>query len=166
MENIVENNMTETKMGARDLVMKILSDANVKPDELEDGRLGLHFGDADNDEYILVEADNEHRYIRLIDPMWHSVNIWNTEEMARVQSVINKVNTYSRGKIVYSFNDNDEMIISSIITMPLVDSIPGINEYFTSQLSALTDLHQYLMENTDKETVDEKADNEEKGGEA
>lgn len=171
------NNPTENteKLGARSLLKKIFSDADAHLEEHDDGRMSFVYGYDDNkSETILVEADDEHVTIRLIDYAWHEVSRWDIEEVTRIQSLINNLNTFARSKVVYSFDDDDKMYLSTLLTCPLFPEIPDINSYFTSQIEDMVETHNYILNHSDEEedmsqaevTDGNEASCNEKGGEA
>lgn len=136
----------ESRMGARDLILKILKDADVKPDILQHDRIGFHYENNGEVEYIAVEADNEHLNIRFIDYAWYEVSKWDIEKVTEIQARVNLQNTYSRAKVVYMFNDEDDtMVLSSLLTTPMFEDIPNLIEYFTAQLQALLDSHNRVL---------------------
>lgn len=163
-----ENDSKQTKKsGARDLLLKILREANVKPDMLEHDRIGFHYGNETEDEYIVVEADNNHLNIRLIDYAWFEVSRWDIDKISEIQSRLNLQNTYARPKVVYMFNeDNDTMVLSSLLTMPFFEEIPDIKSYFTAQLQSLVDSHECAIPQNTSNEVCEENNKEKKGGQA
>lgn len=167
-------NATE-RLGARSLLKKLFSDADAHLEELEDGRMTFTYGYGDNkSENFLVEADDEHVTIRLIDYCWHEVSRWDIEEVTRIQSRINSLNAFERCKVVYHFGDDDNMYLTTLLTCPLYPEIPDIYNYLTSQLENMVQSHDYILSQPDNEentaqaevTDGNEASNNEKGGEA
>lgn len=172
----MNNTKKETeKLGARSLLKKLFSDADAHIEELEDGRMSFTYGyDGDKSEHFLVEADDEHVNIRLIDYCWHEVSRWDIEEVTRIQSQINILNTFARCKVVYHFGDDDKMYLTTLLTCPLYEEISDIETYFTSQLHNMVQTHDYILNGSDDEDEETQAEttdgaetaNNEKGGEA
>lgn len=171
------NNTTENKerLGARSLLKKIFSEAGGQLEELEGGRMTFAYSCGDGEaENFLVEADDEHITIRLIDYCWHEVSRWDIEEVTRIQSQVNKLNAFARSKVVYHFSDDDKMYLTTLLTCPLYPEIPDIFSYLTSQLDDMVQTHKYFCGEPDSEegeTQTEVSDgnevsDKEKGGEA
>ena len=156
----------QEKLGALDALKKMFKKLGVGLDELEDGRLGFHYGDKDQDEYLVVIASNDNIMINILDYGWYELNKWDIEAVADIQKKINNVNFGSRAKVVYTYNDEDKMILTSIISMPFSEDIPGLESYFNAQLEALLNTHLIIETPADEENVNiDNGENQEKEGE-
>lgn len=154
------------KSGARSLLKNIFKDSNTSFEELEDERIGFSsMIDAENSEYLIIDANDEHINIRIADYCWHEVSKWDIEEITRIQTAVNVFNSFSRSKIVYHFED-DKMILSTILICPFCESIPFLEHYLGAQVRELLESHKFIL-NYDKQIAEETTtENCNKGGEA
>lgn len=171
----MNNNQSEQpkKLGALSLLKKIFAEQNASLDEEGEGHYSFTYGYGDgNQEVFLLSADDEHVNVRLVDFCWHEVSKWDIEEVTRIQSLVNNYNTRGSGKVVYSFEDDDKMKLSSIVTFPLYEDIPHIDLYFNAMVDGLIQSHLCIMdtpeaeEAEDADSDDATDNNNEKGGEA
>ncbi|MBQ3805328.1 MAG: hypothetical protein II844_05925 [Prevotella sp.] len=148
---------------AHDTFMRIMKAGGATPEQMEDGRYRFNY----RDEVIVAEVPEGGMLMRLFDYNWHSVSRWDAEEVTRLQKLINRVNSVSRARMVYNFDDDDEMTISSIIVAPLTGMIESTEAYFSAQLDALLDLHSLIKDENENENEDENGNgNEEEEGDA
>lgn len=169
-----ENNNIEAssaeKLGARSLVKKLLEEKGVSYQEIDDGRIVFSFGaDGEDGETIAVDANDENQNIRLIDYCWYEVSKWDVEDVTRIQSRVNELNQFGRGKIVYGFSDDDKMQLSSLITCYFSQNIPDYADYFVSQLNNFAEMQAFVLAPEVKATQEkqqENANKNEQGGEA
>lgn len=158
------------RLGALGLLKKIFEERGATLNTMDDGRLGFSYGyDGDKSEYFVVEANDEYVNIRVVDYCWHEVSKWDIEEVTRLQTRINECNTVARCKVVYHFDDDDKMTLSTVMTFPMYAEIPNIEDYFTAQLENMVQTHDFVLgkEEEDEEepaqTNDVSTDNEEGG---
>lgn len=172
----MSDNMTQRpqKQGALSLLKTIFKKNNARLTE-SDGHFEFGYAYAkDRSENMVVEADDEHIYIRLIDPCWHEVSKWDIEEVTRIQSMVNVCNSYSRCKVIYHFTDDDTMQLSTIAVFPMYEDIPDIEDYFSAQLNEMIQTHEFILheegaEETASEETENRNDNptaKEEGGQA
>lgn len=169
--NTTEQNQ---RLGARSLLKKLFADSNATLTEEENGTLTFSYNsDKGNLEYFVMEADDEHNNIRICDFCWHGVSRWDIEEVTRIQSQINALNSFERCKVVYHFDDNDMMQLTTILTCPLFPEIPDVLDYFTTQLNVMLRTHDFILNQQTEESSDNESvgnndiqQNKEQGGEA
>lgn len=166
-EKTTNNEEQATKMGALTLLKKIFAEKNVPLIPLEGGRLGFCYGKDGENVNIVVSADDQHRNITLCNFCWHEVSKWDIEEMTRLQSNINLCNSYYRCKVVYNFDDDDTMQLSTLMTFLFVPEIPDIEDYFSAQLEDMMQIRDHVLKKDEKddsvEDDDCSNDNEEGG---
>lgn len=169
-ETMTDNKEQAKGHGALSLMKRIFDEQNASLNEMEDGRFCFSYGGAEDEhgEQFVVEADDEHVTMRLIDPNWHEVSKWDIEEVTRLQKRINMVNLQARCKVVYSFDDNDKMLLSTLMTCPFTEGIPDPANYLRAQLNDMLNCQKFILSNDDDEDDAEKDDDgdEKKGGEA
>ncbi len=142
------------KQGALSLIKSIFEKNKARLTE-SDGHYEFGYAYAkDRSENMVVEADDEHIYIRLIDPCWHEVSKWDIEEVTRIQGMVNVCNSFARCKVIYNFTDDDTMQLSTIAVFPLYEDIPDIEAYFDAQLNEMIQTHKFILQ---KETAEETA---------
>lgn len=169
--NTAEQNQ---RLGARSLLKKLFSDSHATLNEEENGTLTFSYkNDKGSLEYFVVEANDEHSNIRICDFCWHEVSKWDIEEVTRIQSQINALNSFERCKVVYHFDDNDKMLLTTILTCPLLPEIPDIFSYFTAQLETMLRTHDFILNQQTEESSGNESvsnndiqQNKEQGGEA
>lgn len=168
------NEKETKKTGALTLTKKIFEERGVKFEELDENRYGFYYDLGDGyGEHIIVDADDEHLNVKLTDFCWHEVSKWDVEEVAKIQSCVNSCNSFSRSKVVYHFDDNDKMVLSSMITFPLYEGIEHISDYFSAQVNNLMQTHEIVLGVSEEDTEDdsttgsdEATTSNEEGGEA
>ena len=172
----MSDNMTQRpqKQGALSLIKSIFEKNKARLTE-RDGHFDFGFSYAkDRSENMVVEADDEHVNVRVIDPCWHEVSKWDIEEVTRIQSMVNVCNSYSRCKVIYHFTDDDTMQLSTIAVFPMYEDIPDIEDYFSAQLNEMIQTHEFILheegaEETASEETENRNDNptaKEEGGQA
>lgn len=165
------------RLGALSLLKKIFAGQNAELKDFGDGRYVFSYCyDGENSETLVIEADDEHVKVKMVDYFWYEVSKWDIEEVSRIQSLINNYNANGSGKVVYTYEDDDMMKLTSIVIFPLYEDIPNIEAYFDAMVEGLIHSHQCIAEvidgneaTDDAEATDdnEAADNSiEKGGEA
>lgn len=161
-EKAINKEEQTEKFGALSLLKKIFAERDATLELMEDGRMGFCYGYDDNqDEHFIVEADDEHVNIRLIDYCWHEVSIWDAEEVVRIQARANQFNTFARCKVVYHYDDNDRMLLSTLLTCPLYPEIPDVNYYFIAQLRSMIEAHDFILNMQESpQTSDSDSDHE------
>lgn len=168
----MSNNQSEQpkRLGALSLLKKIFAEQNASLEKQDEGHYSFNYGyDNEHTELFLVEADDEHVNVRLVDFCWHEVSKWDIEEVTRIQSLVNNYNINGSGKVVYSFEDDDKMKLSSMVTFPLYEDIPQVEAYFNTMIDGLIHSHSCIIDSHESEDVaneESKDDNKEKGGEA
>lgn len=168
MSEMMNDNKNLAKgLGALSLLKRIFEEQNAGLHEMEDGRMWFAYGGSEDErgEQFVVEADDEHVTMRLIDPNWHEVSKWDIEEVTRLQKRINMVNMQARCKVVYSFDDSDKMLLSTLMTCPFTEGIPDPSNYLRAQLNDMLNCQEFVLRKDDDED-EPKKDDEKKGGEA
>lgn len=122
-------------VSGRSWIMRILTEAKFKFDELEDGRLGVQIRFTETlSKYIYVDADDETCSLRLCDFWWYDVDSSDIEKMAKVLSVINAVNYNNRTKTVYFVDEDGVMHVSTLLVIPYTDGVENPFSFLTAQL--------------------------------
>lgn len=171
-ENTINIKEQPKKLGALGLLKKIFAERNAALNPMDDGRLGFSYGYGNNQsENFVVEADDEHANIRVVDYCWHEVSKWDIEEVTRLQTQINICNTMARSKVVYHFDDDDKMVLSTMMTFPMFPEIQNLGDYFTAQLENMVQTHDFVLGKKEEKAEESEQTNEvstdnEEGGKA
>lgn len=152
-ENKININEQQKSHGALRLLKKICAEKNIVLNSLKDGRLGFPYVYGDNQcEYFVVEANDEDVNIKVIDYCWHEVSKWDIEEVTRLQTLINVCNSSARCKVVYHFDDEDKMILSTEMVFPLFSDMSYSGDYFVTQLDHMLQVHDFVLEEQEENT--------------
>ena len=103
-------------------------------------------------EHFTIDCNDDNYYINIYDTWWYEISIYSDiEEIADLHKVINIVNRQANCTLIYTVNEESELIgVHSKINMLFISQIPELNlylksafsEFFKVQRSVLTELEK------------------------
>lgn len=159
MENDIVSDQIDNsieKLGScptRLLVMRVLRNMGVEPELDEKENIRFQY----QGEKFMVEADNECLFINVYDLWWYHLSTYcDVEEFARMQKVVNLINSYSSCTVLYTINKEAEMIgVHSKKNILFVQQIPNLEGYLTSVLDAFFKVQRTVMTEIERMKVTE-----------
>ncbi|MBR3479881.1 MAG: hypothetical protein IKH32_04140 [Prevotella sp.] len=137
----------------RVLVMRTLKNMGTEPelDEKENFRFQYQ------GEHFMIEADNDCLFINVYDLWWYHLSTYcDVEEFARMQKVVNLINSYSSCTVLYTINKDAEMIgVHSKKNMLFIQQIPNLEGYLASVLDVFFKVQRTVITEIEKMKVAE-----------
>ena len=137
----------------RVLVMRTLRNMGAKPelDEKENFRFQYQ------GEHFMIEADNYCLFINVYDLWWYHLSTYcDVEEFARMQKVVNLINSYSSCTVLYTINKEAEMIgVHSKKNMLFIQQIPNLEGYLASVLDVFFKVQRTVITEIERMKVTE-----------
>lgn len=137
----------------RVLVMRTLKNMGTEPelDEKENFRFQYQ------GEHFMIEADNDCLFINVYDLWWYHLSTYcDVEEFARMQKVVNLINSYSSCTVLYTINKDAEMIgVHSKKNMLFIQQIPNLEGYLASVLDDFFKVQRTVITEIEKMKVAE-----------
>ena len=136
-----EKNMEEKK-GTRDLFLEILTKIGCQYEiDEEDGRILFAF----QGENFTADASNDRLYVRVWDPFWGSVELYDVDEFARLRKAINSANLSCATTTVFTVNEEGSTVdVHSKSIFLFIPQIPELENYLRNELSDFFIAHRLV----------------------
>ena len=143
-KNESQENEKIRHMGTKDLFLATLTKIGCQYElaEEEDDN-SIYF--AYQGENFVVDASNENNYIRIWDTHWGHVELYNVDELSRLNKAINNSNLNTGVTTVYTIDEvghNVDVHCKSVVLF--IEQIPNIENYLRVELNEFFRAHQYV----------------------
>lgn len=96
-------------------------------------------------EYFSAYASNDKLYVSLWDTYWKQVELQDIDEVCCLRKAINTSNINARVTTIYTIDEaNNKMIVHSKSTIPLMPSMPIIENYLRAELNVFFRAHHII----------------------
>ena len=143
----------EEKIGTRDLVFQTLRRIGCEYREEEDNRILFKY----QGEPFMIVATNDSYFIEVYNNWWYSLSInCEVDEFARLQKVINHVNAFVNGTVLYTIHQESEQIgVHTMRNILFIPEIPEIESYLVSVLNDFFRTQRLVVTEIEKMKVKE-----------
>jgi len=147
-----ETDMEKT-MGTRELVFQTLSRIGCEYREDEYNRILFMY----QGEPFMIIANDGSFFIDVYDNWWYSLSTYcEVEEFARLQKVINHVNAFVNGTVLYTIHQESEQIgVHTMRNILFIPEIPKIESYLVSVLNDFFKTQRLVVTEIEKMKVKE-----------
>ena len=137
----VTNEGVQIELGARDLVMHVLTQIGCQYTIDDDNDICFRY----QGETFYIRASNEYSCITIWDFCWGQCELHDVELFSRIKHAINKANGNTNITTFYTINEAGGTVEvhckKSILFMP---QIPDIEGYFRAMLDEIFDTHRFI----------------------
>ena len=143
----------EEKIGTRDLVFQTLRRIGCEYREEEDNRILFRY----QGEPFMIIANDGSFFIDVYDNWWYSLSTYcEVDEFARLQKVINHVNAFVNGTVLYTVHQESEQIgVHTKRNILFIPQIPEIESYLVSVLNDFFKTQRLVVTEIEKMKVKE-----------
>jgi hypothetical protein len=151
-----ENKMDGKTMGARDLLMDLLTKLGCQYEVDDKDRINFKWQGG----YFSADADNESAFVIVRYFQWAEYELYDIDTISRVKRVINDANIYYNIDVVYSTNEAGSTFnVHSKKHFVLMSQIPDVESYLQAILGMFFEVRRYVETQIDKLKIDEERKN-------
>ena len=144
MEYYLENMDGGENIGTRDLFLETLTKIGCQY-ELGEEEGDNHIYFAFQGENFIVNARNDLQYIHIWDMQWAHIDLYDSEEFARLKQVINSSNINNSVTAIYTIDEEEKSVdIHSKSVIRFTPDIQGIEDYLKLELGDFFHVHRYV----------------------
>ncbi len=145
----------ETPKGTRDLFLETLTKIGCQYEIGEgDDKNKIFF--AYQGENFLADANNESRYVSILDPFGEHVELYDIDEISRLRKAINLSNLNCATTTVFTIDEAGHTFdVHSKVVILFFPQIPEIEDYLRVVLNDFFRVHQYVANEMAKQRAAE-----------
>ena len=139
-------------VNTRELLIETLKTMNCLPTTPDEDRICFSWQGG----YFIARARNDSSFIQIWYPQWAECELYDIDQMARMQRVINNCNYSNCVNVCYTIDsENDKFSVHSQNCFIFCRQIPHLKEYLEFMLSDFFEIRRFFERELDKETNEE-----------